>query len=202
MPIMYSKVTVEPSVEPVDLDDVTKIHLKVDDTIEDDLIDIMIKGARQRVESLIASSLITQTRKITLDYFPLCDTIRIPYGPLQSIVSISYYDENDQAQSMDVANDIWVDTESGIPRIRVKESWPATMSNRPNAVTITYKAGFGNDGMSIPHDIREALLMLVAHFYENRQAVIVSGSSMGVLEVPFGVEFLLANHVREHNVTY
>lgn len=198
MPILQSKVIQEPSVEPVDLDDIVKIDLRVDDTIEDDIVDLMIKAARQRVESMLGASLITQTRTIKMDYFPTVNTIKVLYGPLQSVETIKYYDSADQEITMDQA-DYWVDPDTD--RIVIKNSWPATY-DRPSAVTITYKAGYGDDATLVPADIKKAILYLIAHFYENRQAVIVSGSSMGVLEVPFSVEFLLANYVRYNNVLY
>ena len=42
-----------------------------------------------------------------------------------------------------------------------------------------------------PEDVEQAVLMLAAHWYENREGSIVGVSA---IEVPFGVADILANH--------
>lgn len=42
-----------------------------------------------------------------------------------------------------------------------------------------------------PADLREAILMLAAHFYENREAVLVG---VGASPLPFGYEHLINPH--------
>jgi uncharacterized phiE125 gp8 family phage protein len=60
----------------------------------------------------------------------------------------------------------------------------------PNAITITFWAGYGEDGRSVPAPIKHAMLMLVGFWYENRTAVLV-GSISKPLE--FAVESLLSS---------
>lgn len=48
--VKYSVVTDGPDVEPIDRDDIGKLHLKIDDSVEDALLDIWITTARQQVE--------------------------------------------------------------------------------------------------------------------------------------------------------
>jgi len=50
---------------------------------------------------------------------------------------------------------------------------------------ITWWGGYGEDGRSVPTQIRHAMLMLVAHWYDRREAGSVSR------EVEFGVHSLL-----------
>ena len=50
---------------------------------------------------------------------------------------------------------------------------------------VTYEAA--------PADLREAILLLAAHFYENREAVLVG---VGAEELPFGYEHLIQSHRR------
>lgn len=200
MPIQYTKVTSGPAVEPVDADSIAKLDLKVDQTDEDGLIDILIQAARELVEEKTQSSLITQTRVMKMDYFPNSDTITLPFGPVQSVSSVYYY--NDDGDSTLLSSSLyWVDSDSRIARIVVKDSWPST-EDRPGAVVITYVCGYGSAGSNVPAPLRKAILLLVGHFYENRQNVIVSGSPTGVIEIPFGAEVLIAPYVREQNIMY
>ena len=96
--IIYSKVTTEPSVEPATSTE-AKLHLKVDHTDDDTLITIIIQAAREIIEQYTHRSLITQSRTIKLDYFPDRE-ILIPHGPLISITSIKYYDEDEAQQTL------------------------------------------------------------------------------------------------------
>jgi len=199
MAIVYSKVTSAPTVEPLTLTE-AKLDLKIDSTEEDDLLDILIKAARETVEIRTGRSLITQSRAIKLDYFPCTDTIRIPNGPVQAITHIKYYDEDEVLQTLS-DSDYWVDADSDIARVVVKDSWPST-EDRPNAVVITYTCGYGAAGSNVPAPLRKAMLFILGHLYENRQNVIVSGSSTGVLEIPMGAEYLMSNYILEQEVYY
>jgi uncharacterized phiE125 gp8 family phage protein len=199
MAIVYSKVTSAPTVEPLSLTE-AKLDLKIDSTDENDLIEILIKAARETVEIRTGRSLITQSRAIKMDYFPCTDTIRIPNGPVQAITHIKYYDDDEVLQTLS-ASDYWVDADSDIARVVVKDSWPST-EDRPNAVIITYTCGYGAAGSNVPAPLRKAMLFILGHLYENRQNVIVSGSSTGVLEIPMGAEYLMSNYILEQEVYY
>lgn len=199
MPIIYSKVTSQPSVEPIDLDE-AKAHLRVDHTSEDSIITILIQAARETVEKHTNRSLITQTRVMKLDDFPFFDTIRLTHGPVQSLTSITYDDEAEANQTLASIN-YWVDYDSDICRVVVKESWPSTY-DKPNAVQITYDAGYGDDSTDVPAPLRQAMFLILGHLYENRQQVIVSGGASGALEIPFGASVLMSPYVLEQSVYY
>lgn len=203
MPILYSKVTTEPSAEPILIAD-AKNHLRVDHDDEDLLINILIQSARETVEQRTNRSLITQTRTMKMDYFPLCwgrtyraqwPAIELPYGPVSSVTSVKYYDESDVEQTYSSSN-YWVDISSGIPKIVVKNSWPSTY-DKPNAVEVVYVAGYGVSGSSVPSPIRNAMLLLIAHLYEHREQV---GEIMH--ELPFGVHDFIAPYILEQNMKY
>lgn len=200
MPIIYSKVTTDPAAEPVLLAE-AKMHLRVDNDEENALISILSQAAREMVEQRIGRSLITQTRTIKMDYFPReSDTIYLPYGPVISVTSITYVDENEVLQTLSSAL-YTVDTASDIARIVIDDSWPSTEDDI-NVVTIVYQAGYGASSSYVPKPLKQAIYLLVAHLYENRQAVIVSGSPTAVVEMPMGVEYLIAPYVLEQSVTY
>lgn len=199
MPILYSKVTTEPSSEPIAVSE-AKQHLHVDHTEEDQLIRLLIQAARETVEQHTNRSLITQSRTIKLDYFPRWITpegwgqITLPYAPVSSVTSISYYDENEDSQTLDPSL-YWVDLHSNIPRIIVKNSWPSTYT-MPNAITIVYVAGYGSE-LSVPRPLMSAMYLILGHLYENREQV---GDIRH--ELPFGAERLMAPYVLEHPVKY
>lgn len=194
MPIIYSKVTSEPAVEPITQTE-AKLHLRVDHSDENDLIDILRQAARETVEQHTNRSMITQTRTIKMDYFPCGETLFLTHAPVQSVTSVKYYDEDNVEQTLS-SSDYWVDTNSNIPRIVVKDSWPGTY-DRPNAVEVIYVCGYGAAGSNVPRPLRAAMLLILGHLYENREQV---GSAKH--EIPFGADVLLGPYVLEQNVTY
>ena len=194
MPIIYSKVTTEPTVEPITIAE-AKVHLRVDHTDEDSLITILIQAARETVEQRTGRSLITQSRTIKLDRFPYLNCIYIPYSPLISITSIKYYDTTDTEQTL--SNTLyWVDSNSGIPRVIIKDTWPG-IYDRPNAVEIIYSAGYGASGSNVPKPLKQAMYLILGHLYENREQV---GDIRH--ELPFGAEVLMSPYVLEQTMFY
>lgn len=199
MPIIYSKISSEPAAEPVTLAE-AKTHLRVDNDDENSLITILIQAAMELVEQRTGRSLITQTRVAKLDYFPCGDTILLPNGPVASVTSITYYDEDEVSQPLD-SSLYWVDTSSDIARVVIKESWPSTYS-MPNAVTVTYVCGYGASSSYVPKPLKQAMYLILGHLYENRQQVIVGTGGISVAEIPYGADVLMSSYVLEQSVYY
>lgn len=197
--VKKSVVITPPSVEPIDRDDIAKLHLKLEDvTTEDALLDIWIQAAREAIEDRTGLSLITQSRQIKLDYFPTCGYIELMNGPVQAdSVEITYFDTDEVEQTL-AAADYWVDTHSNIARIVIKNYWPA-IKCRPNAVTIDYDAGFGDEAADVPAKLKSACLLRLGHLYENRQSVVMGTS---VSEVPLGEDDLIAEFIVNQDAGY
>jgi uncharacterized phiE125 gp8 family phage protein len=56
-------------------------------------------------------------------------------------------------------------------------------------IEIDYVAGFGGDPADVPATLIQALLTLVAYWYENRDAVLIAGSGS---VIPAGIDLMLA----------
>ncbi len=181
------------SSEPVSLDQ-AKQHLRVDHSDEDELIASLITSASRKLDGRdgeLSRALISQTWALSLGRFPA--EISLPLPPCQSVTSIAYVDENGVAQTLDAANYTLVGAGGSGPASIVPSwgnAWPSTR-DVPEAVTVTFVAGYGDDPLDVPEPIRTAIKMIVAHLYEHREAVI---SATGfVKELPLGVEDHLAN---------
>lgn len=198
MNIMYSIVTDGPDVEPIDLEDIGKLHIKIDSSdLEDDLLAIYIQAAREIIEGRTNRSFITQSRRIKLDQFPSCGYITLTHGPVQTLTSVKYYDANEVEQTLS-SSEYWVDLDTPIPRIIVKNSWPETYC-RPNAVTIDYVAGYGDNADDVPAPLRSAILMRFAQLYQNRQSTILGALAT---EVPKGEDDLISMYILTQDVSY
>jgi len=163
-------VSTAPSVEPITAADM-KTFLRVDHTDEDALITGLIKAARQEAEVYMGRTLITTTWKLYLDEFPAWE-IYMPRPPLQSVTSpIVYLDANGASQNLTDAH-YRVDAfqEPGRLTPLYGEDWPSTR-DVTNAVTITYKGGYGDAAANVPQEIILGIEHLVAHWYVHREGV-------------------------------
>jgi uncharacterized phiE125 gp8 family phage protein len=186
---MKLTVSVAPAEEPISLDE-AKLHLRVDDTADDDLITALIIAARERLESVTWRSLITQTLVLTLDDWPDSNCIELPRPPLVSVSSVQYTDEDGNTSAFNSSNYL-VSTAGDPGAIVLKSSagWPTDTLQAVDGVRITYVAGYG-DAAAVPQVIKQALLMIVGHWYENREEIVVAAGFTGT-KVPMGAQSIM-----------
>lgn len=187
---MTSKLIVPPAEEPVLLAE-AKAHLRVETADEDTLITSLVAVARQKCEAFQRRVYCTQTWELWLDGFPGESVIELPHSPVQSVTAIKHYDADD-VETLFPATDYFVDTVSQPGRVvlRSGKSWPDATLRSANGVCIVYVAGYGA-AVDVPETVKHAIKLLVGHFYENREAVVV-GSGLAATIVPETVEALLS----------
>lgn len=162
-----------PTREPVSLYD-AKLHLRVDIDDDDTLILALIKTATQYVEQICRPrrALISQKWLYLADEFPAGD-IELRVVPVTAVDWIKYTDEDGSTATVS-ASDYVVDTYSQPARIRLKStaSWPTVTLQEINGFQVLFTAG----ETAVPEPIRQAILLLVGHWFENREAVQVTGA--------------------------
>ncbi len=184
---MALKIYTAPATEPVSLVE-AKLHLKVDGTDDDTLISGYITTARETVEGIARRALITQTWDFMLDEFPEGDELKIPFPPLQSITSVQYTDQDNVTATFAASNyavDIY--SEPGRIKLVYGAAWPGISLYAANGVKVRFIAGFGA-AAAVPAKYKQAILLLVGHWYANREQV---GVNVNLFEIPFGVKALL-----------
>ncbi|MFC6644143.1 head-tail connector protein [Granulicella cerasi] len=203
-----------PAVEPILLRE-AKLHLRVDFTDDDDLITALISAARQHVENILNRAIYDQTWCMTLDQFPYAESLRtispstrenyfgngyyfslcqvfIPFAKVSSINSITYLDGDNQTVMLDASTYV-SDLASEPARIVPANggSWPYPSCYVPGSVKITFTASTYGDGSTVancPAPIQQAMLLLIGHWYANREAA----SEKPLTNLPFAVDALLA----------
>lgn len=175
-----------PVVEPITLAE-ARSHLKDPPTGEDWLIQAYILAARERAEAITNRRFITQTWDWHLDAFP-CWGLELPFGKLQSITSVKYYDTAGVQQTLGSSLYL-VDAKSDPGRLTPAygETWPSTREQM-NAVTIRFVCGYGLTD-KVPWQIRAAMLLMISHWYVNREPVNIGNI---VTPVPMTVDDLLS----------
>jgi uncharacterized phiE125 gp8 family phage protein len=169
--------------------DTLKVWFKSDSVSSDpdeQYLQNCIKVARQFCEHVQGRSYITQTWDLVLDDFPDDEHVELPMPPLISVTSITYKDTAGASQTMS-ASDYVVDTYSEPGRVCLAygATWPSTY-DEVNCITIRYVAGYGA-ASSVPEDTKQAILLMIAHYYENREPAPAVATS----EIPMGAKFLL-----------
>ncbi len=176
-----------PAVEPVSLAD-AKAQLRVDVPDEDTLIGSLIVAAREFCESFQGRAYITQTWEMYLDAWPSRDRFDIPLPPLQSVTSITYKDKDGVEATLPTTEYI-VDVKSQPGRVVLAygKSWPSITLYPVNPIAVRFSAGYGTAGQ-VPQSTRQAMLLLISHWYEHRETVLIGSISK---EIEFAVSALL-----------
>ena len=144
------------ALEPITLTEV-KAHLRLDTEAEDDLLTGLITAAANLVEEHLGKTLIKKTWRIHEmgEEVNGVNELALPRGPLLKVISVQRV----------FPNDIYMNTRFSIKNYFAK---PIVVFKSHLPVAVTYEAGYGHYPKDVPAPIRQALLALVAHFYDSR----------------------------------
>lgn len=184
-----------PALDPVSLSE-AKAHCRVEIAEDDGLLAGYLLAARMHVETYLRRALITQTWDLLIDndWPEVCvngvrqNRITLPVPPLQSVTSVQYIDSNGTTQTL--ASDQYVVStkrHEGVIDPAYGATWPS-VRDQVDAITVRFVAGYGSSASDVPEPIRQAILLLVGHWYENRETVNIGNITS---ELPFTCEALL-----------
>lgn len=159
-------VAVEPSVEPLTATQV-KLFGRIDGTTEDALINDFIKSVRESTELYLGRSLIEQTLRMYIDYWPDSSYVELPMPPLISVLSVALLDESNTVTAYDSANYFVVTTAARLV-IRNGCTPPINTDRYEAGIRIDYKAGYGSTASYIPSPIINAMKLWAVACYEDR----------------------------------
>ncbi len=184
---MTAALITPPALEPISLTE-AKPHMRIDHDDDDALITAGIAAARVHVESTTRRRLITQGWRVYLDAWPKKRTVAIPIAPLISVDAVTVYDAEGQATVIDPGG-YTVDTASVPGRLALAAGAPVSVGQVVNGIEIDVTAGYGPTSIDVPTPLRQATMMLVAHWYEHRGPV---GHDQAGDVLPLGYEALIA----------
>ena len=173
------------------LDEVKEfLRIEADELEEDTRLSSLIASAEATLDGysgLLGRALIDQQWRQRFDDFPACDRLPLPLGLVRTAPVVTYRDTLGGEQTFTAFH--LVTTALG-PAIELEDgaTWPQT-ATRPDAVTVTWTAGYGPDPEDVPEIFRTAALQLIAHWYATREAVNVGNI---VTEIPWGLRQTIA----------
>lgn len=168
-----------------------KAHLRVDHTDDDTLITALINAATDHLDGwsgVLGRALVTQTWR--QDFADFTDKLRLPLKPVSSVSGVTYYDTDNAQQTLATSvYELLTDDAGPFLALKVDQSWPNTES-RAAAVSVTFVAG--SAVASVPAAIKAAMLLMIGHLYENREAVAEGNFAV----MPMAVDALIAPYRR------
>lgn len=177
---MGVKIVVPPTVTPVELLGLTalKSHLRVADDItdEDDLIGTYALTAWDFAERLSWRQILMADLRITVPYWRR--EFLIPKPPTVSVLSIEYFDEENDLQTWSDEN-YSVDLESDIASVNCISGFQfPTLYPRRDAIRINVRAGYGETLESVPACFLHAVRLLIGQYYETREPEAVDSTTV------------------------
>ena len=166
-----------------------KAHLKVDTTADDTLIGNLIAAAVQSAEAFTNRFFLTTQ---IIQYGDKWEDISYLFkSKVSLVVDVKYYDKDNSLQTL--STDIWLsDIKHQPARIGLKpdKDFPQ-LAHRINAVEAKYKVGYGDTAGDVPQGIKQAVLLTIGNWYQNRQEVIVGRIAT---ELPKSAQYLLEQY--------
>ena len=166
-----------PNIEPVTLAQ-AKDWLKIEGTSEDTLVSTLIVSSRLVIEQATRRMLITQTWRLLLDVWPDGTCVEFPVGPVQDIASIRVRDLAGNAAAVDASAYV-ADLHRDPARV-VFVSPPPSPAWPVSGIEIDVVAGYGDSADNVPQPLRQAMLMLIARWHQNRGDALADASGMAL----------------------
>lgn len=182
--------------EPISME-MARAHLKIDvfgspPQSDDDfwIETIGIPGARAGCEGWLGVSIAQQSYQLSTNGFPI-GTIILPFGPVQSITTVTYIDPDGDIQIVP-EEDYVLDGYANPATLSLATgaTWPETESSA-QSVLVEYVAGYfdatASPPMMLPAGIMIGVLLELSHLNSNREAT----TPLRMMELPIGVEWHL-----------
>jgi uncharacterized phiE125 gp8 family phage protein len=168
-------------------------HLRVDADDEEELIRLYIDSAVAYLDGyygVLGRALVTQTWVQKYDGWDAY--LYLPVFPVASITSVVYLDTTGASTTVSASDyQLFADECGYYVAFDQAFSYPSVSVETGPTVTVTYVAG--QAVTSVPASLKHALLLLVAHAFENREPISIGGISSKMV---FSIEHLIAPYRR------
>ena len=192
--------TVEPTASLITIPE-ARTQVRWDDNVDTEVdgnLTLLIAAVMSHldgVDGILGRALVSQTWVDTASGFPVGDELTVTLAPVISISGITYYDRDNVQRTFDPSGySLHSRFDGGYIKRGSQVAWPATY-DRDDAVAVTYVAGYGEAATDVPAAIKLAGLKLLAHWFDNPEAVLVGTISA---PLPMGVQRLLRSYIRPH----
>ncbi|WP_420392563.1 head-tail connector protein [Acuticoccus sp.] len=184
---MVAILVTPPLAEPVTVEE-AKAHARIDGSTEDAKVAALITAARAEVENRTGRALVRQGWRIVRDAVPYGGVVRLSPAPVRSVDAVTVYGR-DGLPSVVAPEEYRFDLSSSPGRLTFARArfWGARTMN---GLEIDVTCGYGAPE-DVPAALKQAVLMLVAYWYEQREAAL---AGVVVEPVAHGLSALTASY--------
>ena len=169
-----------------------KTHLRLgtgftDEDIQDSLLESFLRAAVSAIEARTGKILIERSFSLTLSQWRDVSGQPLPVAPVSAITQLLLRDPADEEEIIDPAH-YRLEKDTHRPVLRPAG---AVLPVIPlgGTIEIGFVAGLSPDWSGLAADLGHAVLLLAAHYYENRNETALGGGCM-----PFGVTSLIERY--------
>lgn len=181
---MTTAIITPPALEPLTLAD-AKLHLRVDHADEDDFIQQTVSAARQYVEAVTGERMLTQAWRQYVSDWPADRLLRLEVYPVQSVIATTAFDRDGVPHQIALED---VELSRGVKPQKLRFSASIDPALAANGLEIDLSVGQGDLPVDVAPALRQAVAMLVTHWYEFRGAI---APSQQPVSLPAGLDALL-----------
>jgi uncharacterized phiE125 gp8 family phage protein len=157
----------------------------VDDRSQDAVLELYLRAAMAAIEARLGRVLLAREFSWTVTHWREDASQGLPVAPVRAVASLTLVEPDGVETPVDP--EAWsVLRDSQRPRLVGKFGRNLPRIPRSGRAEIRFSAGFGEGWDEVPADLRQAVFLLAAHFYEHRAEGAAAAGSL-----PFGVLVLI-----------
>lgn len=188
---MYREELASAVTEPLSLADAKK-YARVEHDNDDALVTTFIPTAREYCEKFTKLRYVQHKFKLTYDFGELCNPLKLETrSEISSVDAFDFFDPDDVQTAIAASN------------FRIQNNKLVLDSDFFNGLSVrqfgSFELSYTVKAPIIKQSVKDAMGMLITHWYENREAILISDENV-VNELPAGVKSLLASDKVHHIV--
>ncbi|MGV0961863.1 MAG: head-tail connector protein [Limnohabitans sp.] len=139
------------------------------DATDDTFLTELLTRATAHVETITSRKLVSQTWRGYLDTWPIGGApIELPFGRVTLITRFNWLGDDAIDHVMTASVDYIASLAGYFPKVVPVSAWPSGSLFVVDPIRIEFVAGFGA-AAAVPNDLKQAILLLAAHWYKNRE---------------------------------
>lgn len=187
--MLVEETTIPAAALPVDQ---FKAHLQLgtgfaDDAVQHAVLESFLRAAIAAIEARTGKILIEREFSWSVSQWRDFDGQYLPVAPVNDVTEFVIVSHDDSEMLLDL-QDFYLQEDSHRPRLIPVLGQMPTIPDAGSA-EIVFSAGFAGAFSDLPPDLAQSVLMLAAHYYENRNAI-----GMADTAIPFGVLVLIERY--------